>query len=108
MNREEYNQRRQKAYEAAQAYTREANEDGRSSYASHWIRVNHALQHAQLMKAMVPHDAGGKDLFMIRSLNRRRYVIQCIKDRNHAREHTPGCLRFYEHQLRKALHCLDK
>lgn len=107
MNRQEYNQLRREAYEASKRYSSEANSDGRSSYASHSIRCNFALQEAVAAGNRVPRDNGGKDMFMIQTASRRRWVIQCIKDRNWRREHAPCCLGFYERQLRSALHPLE-
>lgn len=106
MKRAEYHALRRAAYVAKKAASDEILDDGRSSYASHGIRVNSAIRAASAAEHRVPRDRGNA-LETVRRINRRRRVIACIRERNHARTHTPSCLPFYQRQLHDALHCLD-
>lgn len=105
MTRAEYHALRRAAYAAAMEYRREAGDDGRSSYASHSIRCLHALRAAEAAKARVPR--AGDSIDAIRTAARRRRVVACIADRNWRRKHAPGCLPYYERELRAAIHHLE-
>lgn len=102
MTRAEYHALRRAAWTARAAYDCEAAEDGRSSYASHGIRCDHALRAWQQARAAVPRDRG-ESLETARRLNRRRRVLFCIHQRNQARRHTPSCVSAYTRDVRAAL-----
>lgn len=103
MTRAEYTALRRAAYAAKKAASDEVMADGRSSYASHSIRVNSAIRAASDAEHRVPRDRG-HSLETVRRTNHRLYVLRCIRERNFARDHTPYCLPFYQRQLRAALH----
>lgn len=101
MTRDRYHALRRAAHEAAAAYCREADADGRSSYASHSIRSLHALREAQAAGDQLPREA--EHLYPIQCANRRRRVLFCIQQRNYARRVTPACAASYTRDVRAAL-----
>lgn len=105
MNRDHYHALRRAAFAASAAWAREAGSDDRSSYASHSIRCLHASRTADAARAKVPRARESVDV--IQTAARRRCVIRAISDRNWRRAHAPGCLPFYEREIRAALHPLE-
>jgi len=101
MTRDQYNALRRAAFEAGEAYRREADSDGRSSYGSHSIRCLHALREAQAARNHVPHERD--HLYPVQYANRRRRVLFCIDQRHHARKHAPSCVPSYTRDVRAAL-----
>lgn len=105
MTRAEYTALRRAVHAALSDYLREAAEDGRSSYGAHAIRCLSAWRAFEVARARIPRARDSVDV--IRTAARRRRVIQCISDRNWRRKHAPGCLPYYQRQLRAALHPLE-
>lgn len=102
MNRDHYHALRRAAYAATVASYRQAADDGRSSYGSHSIRCLHASRAAEAALASVPRDPGNS-LETVRRIARRRRVLFCIQQRNHARRFTPACTASYTRDIRSAL-----
>jgi hypothetical protein len=101
MTRDAYHALRRAAFEASRAYCREADSDGRSSYASHGIRCLHALREAEAARNHVPHERD--HLYPTQCATRRRRVLFCIKQRSSARKHAPSCVPSYTRDVRAAL-----
>ena len=87
MNRDQYNALRHAAYEAARAYVRQINDDGRSSYGSKSIMDLHALREAEAAAIRVPRNRSveRERLFNVRTEARRRGLINLLRERNFAR-----------------------